>query len=232
MTARASVQVMSALQRLATPSRADTAQGLALRLVKDDRPTHAFATVMFVDVKSSMTLSRTVEPEEWWSVIDGLFELMSECVYRFGGWVGNFTGDGIKAVFEDTAGTDGHARRACQSALCLRDSIESAAEELYESHRLKLSVRIGINSGDVLTGTIGERSTGYYTAIGYPVGLAKRIEGLASPDRILLSEHTASLVSELAELRDLGTFDVKGSELPVGVFELIGEHAVAGHYAR
>jgi class 3 adenylate cyclase len=222
---------MSRTQTLAAPPRDGTSEDVPLHLVPADQPTHKFATVMFVDVKSSMTLSRTVELDEWWSVIDGLFELMCVCVYRFGGWVGNFTGDGIEAIFEDSAGADGHARRACQAALCLRDSVGSAAGELYRSRRLELSVRIGINSGDVLTGTIGERGNGYYTAIGYPVGLAKRMESLASPNRILLTEHTAAMVGDLGELRPMGPFEVKGSELPVGVFELTGEYAV-GYDAR
>jgi class 3 adenylate cyclase len=197
-------------------------------LVASERPSaligdteRKFVTVLFVDVKGSMDLIRAVALEEWWSVIDGLFEVMCEGVYRFGGWVAGFTGDGIKAVFESAEETDDHARRACDAALWLRDAIREPAAELRGEHGLELSVRIGINSGEVLTGTIGDRYRRCYTVNGYAVALAKRIETIARPGRIYLSEHTAALVAGVAQLRDLGAYEVKGAEVPVGVFELV-----------
>ncbi len=182
-------------------------------------------TVLFVDVKGSMGLISAIELEEWWSVIDGLFELMCESVYRFGGWVASFTGDGIKAVFEPRAGCDHHARRACRAALWLTDAISGPAAELRSDHGLELSVRVGINSGEVLTGTIGDRYMRYYTVNGYAVALAKRIEALARPGTVYVSEHTAPLIAGAFRLHDLGAFAVKGAGLPVGVFELVAERA-------
>jgi class 3 adenylate cyclase len=183
---------------------------------------HKIATVMFVDVKGSVDLSRRIELENWWSVIDGLFELMCENVYGFGGWVGNFTGDGINAVFDARPDHECHARRACAAALTMRDAIRMAALELHDERGLDLLVRIGINSGEVVTGTLGNRYKRYYTAHGYVVGLAKRIEALAPPDRIYLGEHTASLVRGWAQLHDRGSFDVKGADAQIRAFELVG----------
>jgi len=180
-------------------------------------------TVLFVDVQGSMGLISAIELEEWWSVIDGLFELMCESVYRFDGWVASFTGDGIKAVFEPHPGCDHHARRACRAALWLRDAISGPAAELRSDHGLELSVRVGINSGEVLTGTIGDRYMRYYTVNGYAVALAKRIEALARPGTVYVSEHTAALVAGAFRLHDLGAFTVKGADLPVGASELVAE---------
>ena len=192
-----------------------------------------FVTVLFVDVKGSMSLSSAIELEEWWSVIADLFELMCESVYRFDGWVASFTGDGINAVFEPCGAADHHALRACDAALWLRDAICAPAADLWREHGLDLAVRVGINSGEVLTGTIGERYRRDYTVGGYAVALAKRIEALALPGRIYLSEHTAALVAGAVALRDLGAFDVKGADTPVGVFELVGSdtRAVPAHAA-
>ena len=192
------------------------------RLIPVRSTERKFLTVMSVDVKGSMHLSSAIDLEEWWSVIAGLFELMCEGVYQFGGWVGSYTGDGISAIFEGPGATDDHARRACDAALWLRHAIRAPAAEVYREHGLELSIRIGINSGEVLTGTIGERYKRYYTANGYSVALAKRIEVLALPDRIYLTEHTAALVADAVHLRDLGAFEVKGADLAVGVFELVG----------
>jgi adenylate cyclase len=180
-----------------------------------------FATVVFADVQGSMNLSAACGLEEWWSVIAGLFELMSEAVDRFGGWVADFTGDGIFGVFEASGGDVLHAHQACAAALWLRHELQTPVARLRE-RGLGLAVRIGINSGDVVTGTIGHSYSRYYTANGFAVGLAKRMETLALPDQVYLSEHTAALVSEAFELRDLGGFHVKGADLPVGVFELVG----------
>lgn len=179
------------------------------------------ATVLFVDVHGSMDLSATIEPDAWWSLLDDLFELMCEGVCRFGGWIANFTGDGISGVFEAPDAAEMHAWRACQAALWLGDALRRPTAELRRELGLELRVRIGINSGEVLTGTIGDRYGQCYIASGYAVALAKRIEGLARPGRVYLTEHTAALVADALELQYLGPFHVKGAPAPVGVFELI-----------
>lgn len=154
-------------------------------------------------------------------MIATLFELMSEAVQRCGGWVGAFTGDGIHAVFEAHGGAEEHAHRACQAALSIRDAMQEPAAALRRERRLDLAVRIGINSGEVVTGTVGGRCSRYYTACGYTVGLAKRMETLATPDRIYLTEHSAALIGDTLQLHELGVFEVKGAPGPVGVYELL-----------
>jgi class 3 adenylate cyclase len=217
---------MSTLQLPAVPKRFAVVpddNGRATPRITFSRHTdRKLATVMFVDVEGSMDLSREVDLEPWWSVIGELFELMCESVYRFGGWVANFTGDGVEAVFEATDATDDHARQGCDAALWLRDAIRAPAAELSSEHGLELSVRVGINSGDVLTGTIGSRYKRYHTANGYAVALAKRMEALALPGQIYLTARTAALVADAFRLRELGAFDVKGADKPVEVCELVG----------
>jgi class 3 adenylate cyclase len=210
---------MTSTQMLTAPDRFDTS------LLDPGGSEVKLATVMFVDIRGSMALSRAIQIETWGSLIGGLFELMSESVYQYGGWVANFTGDGVEGVFEASDDADDHAQSACEAALWLREAIRAPAAELCRDHALELSVRIGINSGDVLTGTIGSRYRRYYTANGYAVALAKRMEALALPDRIYLTEHTAALVAESLELCDLGAFEIKGADTPVGVFELLGSES-------
>jgi class 3 adenylate cyclase len=217
---------MTSLPPLAHPQRSDMrdpgeVQDPALRLISSSGTERKVATVLFVDVKGSMGLSGAIELEDWWSVIAGLFELMCESVHRFRGWVVNFTGDGVVAVFEPLAAAGQHARRACEAALWLRDAMRQPAVEVRREHGLDLSIRLGLNSGEVLTGTIGERYSQYYTAAGYTVALARRMETLALPGRIYLTEHTAALLGATVRLRDLGAFEVKGAQFPLGVFELL-----------
>jgi class 3 adenylate cyclase len=189
---------------------------------------HKKLTILFADISGSTALSRTVELDEWWSVLTDAYELMCEAVCRFGGWVGNFTGDGVQGVFE-TPGRDGeHARGACDAAIWLRGSLHRFATELGRHRGLELDVRIGINSGEAITGRIGDRYSRHYTACGFPVALAKRMETLAAPGEIYLSEHTAALIVEQLEVRALGSFEVKGARSPVGVFELMGPKTTRG----
>lgn len=215
-----SSQTLSAADRRAVAGEASARP--ALRLAASGPSRRKLVTVMFVDVSGSMDLSREIELELWGSLINGLFELMCESVYQFGGWVANFTGDGIEGVFEATDQTNEHAHQACDAALWLRDAIREPAAKLRVERGRELAVRIGINSGDVLTGTIGARHKRYYTANGYAVALAKRIETFARPGQICLTEHTAALVAGAVRLRELGAFDVKGADTPVGIVELIG----------
>jgi adenylate cyclase len=178
-------------------------------------------TALFADVGGSMALSGSIGPEEWWSMMATLFELMSEAVEECGGWVGAFTGDGIHAVFEAPGGAEEHARRACEAALSIRDAMQEPAAALRRERQLELTIRIGINSGHVVTGTVGGPHSRFYTACGYTVALAKRMEALAAPDRIYLTEHSAALVGPSHHLQDLGLFEVKGASGPVGVYELL-----------
>ena len=216
-------QICAPRERWASPGRREHRHREA-RVVRACGVERKFATVLFADVQSSMNLIAACGLEEWWSMIAGGFESMSEAVRRFGGWIGSFTGDGIKAVFETPHRHGGHARRACDPALWLRGALERLAAELLRERGLKLRGpdrdQFG---GEVLTGTIGGRYGRYYTANGHPVGLAKRIETLALPGRVYLTEHTAAVVAEAFELRDLGRFHIKGARLPVGAFELVGE---------
>ncbi len=185
----------------------------------------SFATVLFADVRGSMALSDSLGLEEWWSMMARLYELMSEAVHRSQGWIGGFTGDGTIAVFEARPGADSHARRACEAALSLRDTIRVPAADLRRERELELSVRIGINSGELLAGTVGGGYRRTHTVGGYAVALAKRMEALAGPDRIYLTENTAALVGETLELRGLGLFKVKGAPGLVGVHQLVGRRA-------
>ncbi|MFL5823020.1 MAG: adenylate/guanylate cyclase domain-containing protein [Solirubrobacteraceae bacterium] len=187
--------------------------------VRDSEREHA--TVLIVDINGSTALSRSIDAQEWWTITARLFELMSDAVHASGGRVRAFTGDGILAVFGPQGVADDHAQRACEAALALRDAIRGPAAELRRDHDLELSIRIGINSGELITGIIG---TGYRrccSVSGYAVALAKRMETLAEPDRICLSESTAGLLGVGLEVRSLGSHEVKGAPKPVGVFELM-----------
>jgi class 3 adenylate cyclase len=178
-------------------------------------------TVLFADVVQSMELAERVDAEEWHRVLDRFFQILAAGVHRFEGTIDHFTGDGIMALFGAPIAHEDHARRGCHAALDLVAALGEFASALG-SRGLAFAVRIGINSGEVVLGRIGDDLDVEYTALGHTVGLAARMEQLAAPGTIYLTEHTARLVDGFFTLRDRGTPVMKGVTTPVRVYELVG----------
>jgi len=179
-------------------------------------------TVLFADVSGSMDLAEGQDPEEWRKIMQRFFSILAEAVDRFEGTVDKFTGDGIMAVFGAPVAHEDHAQRACYAALQMLDDVSRYAAELRRAQGLNFSTRIGVNSGEVVAGAIGDGADGDYTAIGHTVGLAQRMEALAEPGRAYLTESTAALARGFLDFTDLGEFEIKGASRPVRVFELAG----------
>jgi class 3 adenylate cyclase len=179
-------------------------------------------TVLFADVKGSMDLAEQVDPEEWHKIMDRFFAILSEGIHRFEGTINQFTGDGIMALFGAPIAHEDHAQRACYGALHLQQELRRYADEIRLQHGLGFSVRMGINSGEVVVGKIGDDLRMDYTAQGHTVGLAARMEQMADPGKALISGNTARLVSGYFALRDLGETRIKGLSDPLHLFELEG----------
>jgi len=180
------------------------------------------ATVLFADVAGSMELAERIDAEQWREVMDGLFKLLADGVHRHEGTVDKFTGDGIMALFGAPIADETHARSACLAALEILEKSSAYAERIERDLGIRLAVRIGINSGTLVIGSLGERDDLQYTAIGHTVGLAQRMESLAGPDSILITGETAALVRGYIDLEDRGTVEVKGATEPVGTFAPTG----------
>jgi class 3 adenylate cyclase len=179
-------------------------------------------TVLFADVKGLMELAEQLDPEEWHRIMDRFLELLAAGVHRFEGTVNQYTGDGIMALFGAPVAHEDHGQRACYAALHLQHELRRYADEVRLEHGLGFSVRMGLNSGEVVVGKIGDDLRMDYTALGHSVGLAQRMEQMADPGKALLTGHTATLVSGYFQLRDLGATRIKGLTDPLHVFELEG----------
>ncbi len=131
-------------------------------------------TVLFADIQASMELADAVDPEEWHRIMDRFFAILAEGVHRFEGTINQFTGDGIMALFGAPIAHEDHAQRACYAALHLTEKLRQYADELRVERGLSLGVRIGLNSGEVVVGKIGDDLRMDYTAQGPTVGLAAR----------------------------------------------------------
>ena len=179
-------------------------------------------TVLFVDIQGSTALALELGPEEWREVVEGAFAHMLEAVHTYEGTVDQLTGDGIMALFGAPIGHEDHAQRAIYAALAIQREVGRYADELKRRRGILLQFRIGLNSGLVVVGTIGDDLRMEYTALGFTVNMADRMQKLASPGSIYVTKETFSLAEGYFAFRALGEFNVAGVVEPVPVYEVLG----------
>jgi adenylate cyclase len=177
-------------------------------------------TVLFADVVRSMDIAAAVGPERLREIMAELFNRSAAVVQRYGGTLDKFTGDGIMAVFGAPIALEDHAHRACLAALDIQREVASQAVDIESRDGLTLQLRIGLNSGEVIAGEIGSGSLSY-TTIGEQVGMAQRMESVAPPGGVMLSESTARLVENSVVLGEPERLHIKGAAEPVGARRLL-----------
>ncbi len=178
-------------------------------------------TVLFADVAGSTSLSERLDPEDVQTLMRRCFDLMLEQVHRYEGTVAQFTGDGILALFGAPIAHEDHAQRAVRAALGIQHALRDYQRELQGRQGIVFQMRIGLNSGPVVVGTIGTDLNMTYTALGDTVNLASRVQGLAAPGTVVISQPTQRLVGGYFVTRDLGQHRVKGKAAAVGVYEVL-----------
>lgn len=182
--------------------------------VIDAMPEHKQVTVLFADVVHSMDLAATLGSERLREVMGELFNRAGSVVQRYGGTVDKFTGDGIMAIFGAPIALEDHAIRACVAALEVQSETTGLAEDVYRRDGVKLQLRVGLNSGDVVVGQLSS-SPSSYTAIGAQVGMGQRMESVAPPGGVMISEATARLVEHVAQLDAPAMVTIKNATEPV-----------------
>jgi adenylate cyclase len=177
-------------------------------------------TVLFADVVHSMHLAGVLDAERLREVMAAVFNRSAAVVKRYGGTVDKFTGDGIMAIFGAPVALEDHAVRACLAALDIQTEITRLAADVQRRDRVELKLRVGLNSGRVITGDI-DSGPGNYTAVGVQVGMAQRMESIAPPGGVMISESTARLVEDKLALGEPQQISVKGADHPIRVHQLL-----------
>jgi adenylate cyclase len=178
-------------------------------------------TVLFADVVHSMDIAAAVSAERLREIMTELVNRAAAVVQRYGGTVDKFTGDGIMAVFGAPVALEDHPIRACLAALGIQDETAQLSAEVKDRDCIDLRLRVGLNSGQVITGEIGSGALGY-TAIGEQVGMAQRMESVAPPGGVMLSASTARLVDGAAVLGGPELVQIKSADAPVPARRLLG----------
>jgi adenylate cyclase len=197
----------------------------------DTRAEYKQVTVLFADVVHSMDIAAAVGAERLREIITELVTRATAVVRRYGGTVDKFTGDGIMAVFGAPVALEDHAVRACRAALGIRDASVRMAAEVNDRDGVDLQLRVGLNSGQVIAGDIGSGSFGY-TTIGEQVGMAQRMESVAPPGGVMVSESTARLINHVAVLSEMQMVSIKGAGNPVPARRLMAMEPHRGPSGR
>jgi class 3 adenylate cyclase/tetratricopeptide (TPR) repeat protein len=179
-------------------------------------------TILFSDLKGSTELLADRDPEDARAILDPVLHLMMDAVHHYEGTVNQVMGDGIMALFGAPVAHEDHGVRAAYAALRMQESVKRYAESVQRSAGVPIHIRVGLNSGQVVVRSIGSDLKMDYTAVGQTTHLAARMEQMAMPGSILMTENTLKLAGELVETRPLGKLQVKGFAEPVEAFELIG----------
>src|SRR5262245_16347598 len=191
----------------------------AARRAKEGERKHV--TVLFCDIVGSTALTERLGAEAMHELLGRFYDLARGEVQRYGGRVSKFLGDGFMAVMGAPAAHEDHALRAVLAALGLRRRLAEGALAGDEAS-LRVLVRMGLDSGMVVVGGIGDEPDAELAAIGETVNTAERLQGLAEPGTILASEATARLVAGAIRLEPLGPLEIKGGSVPVSAHRVVG----------
>ena len=180
-------------------------------------------TALFADIKGSTELEQDLDPEEARAIVDPALKLMIEAAHRYDGYVVQSTGDGIFALFGAPVAHEDHPQRALYSALRMQDELRQYAGKLRAEGKAPIAVRVGVNTGEVVVRSIATGAGQVeYTPIGHTANLASRMQTLAMPGSVVVSENSRKLIEGYFALKPLGPTKVKGVSEPVNVYEVIG----------
>ncbi|MGE0822641.1 MAG: adenylate/guanylate cyclase domain-containing protein [Candidatus Binatia bacterium] len=205
---------------LAERIRAEQAAMEARGNVDGERKT---ITALFADIAGSTDLIADLDPEEARAIIDPTLQLMMDAVHRYEGYVAQALGDGIFALFGAPIAHEDHPQRALYAALLIQAESRKRAEQLRREQGVNLQIRVGINTGEVVLRSIRKDDLHTdYVPVGQSTHLASRMESLATPGAILVSEQTYKLTEGYFAFTPLGQAQVKGFAEPLNIYEVNG----------
>ena len=179
-------------------------------------------TVMFCDLVGSTSIAERMDPEEYRDLLEQYMAIVFREVYRVEGIITHLAGDGVMGLFGAPIAHEDAPYRAVYAALAIRDALEELNRDAPRDGRVDLQVRIGVHTGPVVVGTVGSDLKMDYTAIGDTTNLAQRLQSVADPGMVLISDATHRLVRGFFEVLPARRFEVKGKREPVVAHEVRG----------
>jgi class 3 adenylate cyclase len=187
-------------------------------------------TVLFTDMVGFTSFFERAGEEAAFALMRSLSDLTDDAVHEHGGAVQAFTGDGIMAVFGAPVAYEDAPLRACRAAVVIQQKLKAARPDFAARHGVQPHLRIGVHNGVAVVGAVQRRADAGVTVLGDAVNLASRLQALAEPDVVLLSEATHRLVQGMVEASFAGEHQIKGKSEPQKVYQLDGIRARATRF--
>ena len=179
-------------------------------------------TVMFCDMVGFTSLTEKLGSEQMYSIMEEVYEILFHKVYDYEGTVNELTGDGIMALFGAPIALEDAPQRAIRSALAIHQEMNRFSDRIKQEKGIPtIKMRIGIHTGPVIIGTLGNDLRVEFNAVGDTINLASRIQGLADPGTTYVTEDTFKLTEGFFRFEALGRKEIKGKEKPVNVYQVI-----------
>ncbi|WP_349609233.1 MULTISPECIES: adenylate/guanylate cyclase domain-containing protein [Cupriavidus] len=179
-------------------------------------------TALFADMAGSTALIHDLDPEEARRLIDPVVALMMEAVHYYEGYVAKSLGDGILAMFGAPIAHEDHPQRALYAALRMQEAMRRHSDRIRLEQGIPLQIRVGIHTGEVVVRSIRKDDLRTdYDPVGHTIHIAARMESIATPSSILVSESTRKLTEGYFDFKALGATQVKGIPEPLAVYEVL-----------
>ncbi len=198
-----------------TASPAATAPAAAAEAPPEER---RLATVLFADLSGYTAAAERMDPEAVKALVDRTLRVLGEEIERFGGSIDKFIGDNVMGVFGAPVAHEDDPERAVRAGLAMQDAMEDANRQSREKYDVGFSLRVGINSGEVMAGAVGDR----YTVMGDSVNVAARLQAAGRPDTVTVGESTYRATREAIAYERLEPLNLKGKEEAVPAWEATG----------
>ena len=202
--------------------------GLALAPANTIAGERKFATFLFADVAHSTAIAERLDPEDWTVIMNGAFGFMNAAVSKYGGTVSRLMGDAVLALFGAPVAHEDDAERAVRAGLEIQEAAKAYAREVKQRHGFDFDLRVGINTGTAVLAMVGDAIRSEYTAMGDAANVAARLQSAADPGTVLISADTHRLVASLFDFKPRGAIEMKGKQVPVACYEVLGTRAIPG----
>jgi class 3 adenylate cyclase len=183
-------------------------------------------TVMFCDLVESTKLASQLDPEEYREVVRAYQKVCSDVIQRYDGHIAQLLGDGLLVYFGYPLAHEDDAHRAVRTGLGILAAMGDLNTRLQQTKGIQLAIRVGVHTGLVVVGEMGSSGRQEQLALGETPNVAARIQGLAAPNTIAISEATSRLVEGYFTCEALGEHTLRGVPQPLKVYRVLGESGV------
>jgi class 3 adenylate cyclase/tetratricopeptide (TPR) repeat protein len=197
---------------LEAPAEPPTAPAAAPEVLPEERRN---ATVLFADLSGYTAIAEQMDPEAVKSLLDRALRRLGQEVFRYGGRVDKYIGDNVMGVFGAPVAHEDDPERAVRAGLGMQAAMDEINDEIAGPSDVEFALRVGINSGEVLAGQVGDE----YTVMGDPVNVASRLQSAARPGSVTVGDTTTRLTSQAIEYEPLEPLELKGKSEPVPAWE-------------